>query len=197
MTGGAGRSWAQSLPARPGPSGPRARLRAAWPLLPHTGWASPAHLLEAARPQPAGRATASTADRQADPREEGGLDPRTPAGREEEPQGGADRRCPECWRGPIPSTNPSPSPTFDVWPKSPGRVLPPQGLRGQRAMQEKDEQPGESGSSCCPDLTDYLVWNTCCTLRAVWLSPLLHSMTVLLLLLLLSRFSSVRLSATP
>lgn len=180
MTGGAGRSSAQSLPARPGPSGPGARLRAAWPLLLQTGWASPAHLLEAARPQPAGRATVITADRQADPREEGGLDPRTPAERRNhrvEPTGAV----PGAGGGPSPPPTkpPSLSPIFDVWPKFPGRVLPPQGLRGQRAIQEKDEQPGEWGSSCCPDLTDYHVWNTCYTLRAVWFSPPLHRMTVL------------------
>ena len=107
MTGGEGRSWAPSFPARPGPNGPGARLRAAWPLLPQTGWASPAHLLAAARPQPAGRATASTADRQADPREEGGLDSRTPAERRShrvEPTGAV----PGAGGGPFPPTAQTP-----------------------------------------------------------------------------------------
>lgn len=63
VTSGAGRSWVPPARCPPRPPGVRlARLRAAWPLLCQTGWASPAHLLGAALPQPAGGATDSLAD---------------------------------------------------------------------------------------------------------------------------------------
>lgn len=57
-----------------GPGSRWARLLTAWPLLQQTGWASSAHLLGAALPQPAGGATATRPGRHC------GL-PRRPTGR--------------------------------------------------------------------------------------------------------------------
>ena len=108
----------------------RARLLAAWPVLPQTGWASPAHLLGAALHQPAGRATASTADWRADPRADGGLDPPSRAGRRNhraEPTGAV---LGAGWGPSPPPRKPhlrAPPSTLRLSP--PGRVLPKQGLR--------------------------------------------------------------------